>query len=1372
MNQDSKIPDYLSPDQWEARLTALLLGELSAAESEAASQAMAKDPQLAALGERLKQTIALIRLEAACPPEPAVPIPAPAQMSEERRQDLLAKFKVIPLPGAGSQPANNASWYFTLVLAASLVALLTIVSVVTHSWFSQSSPSLASAAPSLASAATLATPPGGVPPQFFGEAKDKGVDWADINSAHNTTLSLARQAPQRPAQANRGNDPRLVTQGLSRDRQRAAVTDEITTTSGNGDQKPVGSRENRSVIYLGQATENAQPAVPDNNAPAETAAAEARTTSGSPGSDAAPEAEAASPTKGLGLAGKPGQNRVDSSAGGVPASTAPTSPATADSSRLQTPGEVGSAADQERALKLPDSRGFGGYYQAGPAGGLPGGMGGMMGGMGGGGFGGGRAGEKPAAKKDPSELLAEGIPAENLAVQKTTGQENFGVEAAKADVKPATSLGFQFQTSQGNPTPVELPPRIEEPVTLVESHLNLLEARAKAKPAPNFTDASWKTDAKAEAEMSVVGGAVKLFAGSGLALDHNTGLPLANQPVEKNQANPGLLSGPVVATASTKPADGEPVQTPVLGDTPMLGRLFRSEARKSLADTPIPPAGLAGEAAGKEVEVFSRQSEGRITKGVETLRPEPAATPAAIGETRARFAARAGLEKKLAAMDSREVRRGRQESKQAGDAVTTFREEPAKPPGPIGGPNVLYDFDGEGVVNENGRADTPLRADPNPLISGLENAGSLAAAPVAGNGDTHQYFYALKDAKAQPAREAVALDFNGSAGNIGKLSGSLDGSVIVNGLIATNPEAAEFTEPAAVAQLMKANQIQHGKDLPIERYKQDAKASQPAPPAGAPAATEEGKQEEVSTRRNRSTMTPTMMQRYGLLTAPPAPALAAPASGPAARPEIGLQGGSSPAPQNQPAAMPLPALESAEPPTTDPAAKTRGPAPVPQPEIQTTENAFSTFSLNVADVSFKLAMTSLNQNTLPDPASVRSEEFVNAFQYRDPEPAPGSSLAFAWERARYPFAHDRELLRLSLRTAAQGREPGRPLNLVLLLDNSGSMERADRVRIIQECLQVLAAQLKPTDRISVVTFARTAHLLLDGLPGNQAGQIAGRVSQLTPGGGTNLEEALNLAYATARRHFLEQGVNRVVMLTDGAANLGNVNPQALKNVVEAQRRAGIALDCFGIGWEGYNDDLLENLSRNGDGRYGFVNDSSEAATGFAGQLAGALQVAASDVKVQVEFNPRRVTAYRQIGYAKHQLKKEQFRDNTVDAAELGAAETGNALYVLQVNPRGEGNLGTVRARYKIPGTSEYRENQWPLPCSGTTPALETASPALRLAATAAAFSEWLVSSPFAAEVTPDKLLALLQGVPAAFEPNKRPGQLEWMIRQARAIGNR
>jgi Mg-chelatase subunit ChlD/uncharacterized protein involved in exopolysaccharide biosynthesis len=447
-------------------------------------------------------------------------------------------------------------------------------------------------------------------------------------------------------------------------------------------------------------------------------------------------------------------------------------------------------------------------------------------------------------------------------------------------------------------------------------------------------------------------------------------------------------------------------------------------------------------------------------------------------------------------------------------------------------------------------------------------------------------------------------------------------------------------------------------------------------------------------------------------------------------------------------------------------------ASIPQPEVETRDNAFSTFSLNVSDVSFKLASASLEKATMPEPATVRSEEFINAFDYHDPEPPPGVPIAFVWERARYPFAHNRDLLRFSVKTAAAGRQPGRPLNLVLLLDNSGSMERADRVRIIHEALRVLATQLQPQDKISVITFARTARLWMDGVPGNQAAEVSDKVGGLTPQGGTNLEEAMNLAYQTALRHYLAGGENRVVLLTDGAANLGNVDPESLKQMVEAHRRQGVALDCFGVGWEGFNDDLLEVLSRNGDGRYGFMNSPEDAATEFAGQLAGALRVAASDVKVQVEFNPRRAIAYRQIGYAKHQLTKEQFRDNTVDAAEIGAAESGNALYVVEVNPRGEGPLAIVRVRFKVPGTSDYREHEWAVPFTGNAVSLEQASPAMRIAATASAFSEWLVSSPYAAEVTPDRLLGYLGGVPEIFGADARPKKLEWMIRQAKAIAGK
>ncbi|HAV61482.1 MAG TPA: hypothetical protein DCY13_03855 [Verrucomicrobiales bacterium] len=444
----------------------------------------------------------------------------------------------------------------------------------------------------------------------------------------------------------------------------------------------------------------------------------------------------------------------------------------------------------------------------------------------------------------------------------------------------------------------------------------------------------------------------------------------------------------------------------------------------------------------------------------------------------------------------------------------------------------------------------------------------------------------------------------------------------------------------------------------------------------------------------------------------------------------------------------------------------------PLPEISTKDNAFSTFSLNVSDVSYQLAKSALENGQLPDPARIRSEEFVNAFDYRDPAPAAGQRVAFNWERARNPFAHNRDLLRFSVQTAAAGREPGKALNLVILLDNSGSMERADRVRIVEEMMGVLAGQLQAQDRVSVISFARTARLLVDGMTGDSQQELLYRTTGLNPQGGTNLEDAMKLGYEVAQRHFQAEGNNRVIVLTDGAANLGNVDPQALRERVIAQRQKGIALDCFGIGWEGYNDNLLEQLSRNGDGRYGFINDPAAARTQFANQLAGALQVAAADVKAQVEFNPDRVTVYRQIGYQQHQLTKEQFRDNTVDAAEIGAAESGNALYSVQIDPNGTGPIGTFRVRYRVPSTGAYEEKEFVLAFQPTAPEMQAASPAMRLATTAASFAEWLANSPHAGMVDTGTLRNLIGGVPEVFAPDPRAAQLQLMIQQAAAISGR
>ena len=962
------------------------------------------------------------------------------------------------------------------------------------------------------------------------------------------------------------------------------------------------------------------------------------------------------------------------------------------------------------------------------------------------------------------------------------GMSGFGRRAAGGEPKPASAWYFNNESAAAEHRSERmrrdeqtLPRQALKPDTRDFEEANVLVPAGQNSSSTSSQGASLAEAEPASAEpmgeQVTLLGAINAPAGGAGAM--------AARPAKPTSARSQSLPEQPEAQASSTPTTESKPQVPVLGDMPTLGTLFRPTAQNTWDEAATPSAPLrAPTTKVTNTKNFSpaRPREGQAATQIAELRPETtlARRPAdseiqrglsfsgggqsgAAAVDRAGLATSTGLDAGRNAASNGAANRGEavHHGEAGGDQFAAANFD-------AGDKLSLSVDDRKGASLE--AVEEKARVSLNKVVvnvAGTQGSRALVEnITLEGEGKKfNQLITEQKDQLTDLASSVLAgktlsdLEQPGARQSIRKelLSTFNDalGSDLVNEI--------HFTEPPETLQQETKTSLHEGLDsLAQEKDKLDGNTGLPVATSGA---REAGEKADLAGRTSYAAMSPKMAKRYGLMPAAPPAAPATPA------PAVVLQ----PTPPAARPAAPVPPTEAE---SVAQVAKPRGPAPVPQPEVRTTENSFSTFSLNVADVSFKLAASSLEQNIMPDPATVRSEEFINAFQYRDPEPTPGAAIGFAWEQSRYPFAHDRDLLRLSLRTASQGRAAERPLNVVLLLDSSGSMERADRVRIIQECLRVLAAQLKPADRISVITFSRSAHLLFDGLAGNQAGQIAGRVSQLTPQGGTNLEDALGLAYATARRHFLEQGINRVVLLTDGAANLGNVDPQALQSKVESQRRAGIALDCFGIGWEGYNDDLLEVLSRNGDGRYGFVNDPAEAASGFADQLAGALRVAASDVKVQVEFNAKRVPAYRQIGYAKHQLKKEQFRDNTVDAAELGAAETGNALYVIQVNAQGEGPIGVVRVRFKVPGTSQYRETEWTVNYRGASLPLEQASTAMRLAATASAFSEWLVASPFASEVTADRLLHLLNGVPAAFEPDPKPKRLEWMIRQAKSLAGR
>lgn len=443
----------------------------------------------------------------------------------------------------------------------------------------------------------------------------------------------------------------------------------------------------------------------------------------------------------------------------------------------------------------------------------------------------------------------------------------------------------------------------------------------------------------------------------------------------------------------------------------------------------------------------------------------------------------------------------------------------------------------------------------------------------------------------------------------------------------------------------------------------------------------------------------------------------------------------------------------------------------PKAEKQTSDAPTSTFSLNVSDVSFKMAQAALSNSRVPVQSAIRSEEFVNSFDYGDPAPRGDEPIAFNWEIAKHPYAHGRHIVRFSLETQAAGRSASQPLNINLLVDNSGSMQRPDRRAILEKSLESLGEKLTEQDQLNVILFARQPKLIANA--STVASQQAAIHDTLAyrPEGGTNLEAALDAAYANAHANYNPEASNRLILMTDGAANLGDVDPTALAAKVIEQRKQGIALDAYGIGWEDYNDALLEEITRNGDGRYAFLNSVEDAFKDFSEKLAGSLRVAAADVKVQIIWNTERVTAYRQVGYDLHQLKKEDFRDNTVDAAEIGEAEAGTALYVLKINedPDLVEPLGTLSVRYREPATGKYHERSWPLNMPRSIPALESASPALKLAASSAFFAERLAENPYARDYSFSDLSALTANLPAAFPTQPRVVELQNMINSARIL---
>ncbi len=439
------------------------------------------------------------------------------------------------------------------------------------------------------------------------------------------------------------------------------------------------------------------------------------------------------------------------------------------------------------------------------------------------------------------------------------------------------------------------------------------------------------------------------------------------------------------------------------------------------------------------------------------------------------------------------------------------------------------------------------------------------------------------------------------------------------------------------------------------------------------------------------------------------------------------------------------------------------PVPIPTDELSANAEAFSTFSLHVSDASFKVAKAALDRGERPDPESVRPEEFYNAFDYGDPTPAPGEPVACAIEQAAHPILPQRNLVRVAMRTGAAGRAASQPLALTVLLDHSGSMEREDRHEGLNQAIVQLASLLKAGDTITVAGFSRTPRLMADRLPGERAKELIDIVRNTPSEGGTNLEEALKLGGDLALRQKNPAAQNRIVLLTDGAANLGNAKPEDLADRIRALRQQGISFDAAGLGAGGVNDRMLETLTRDGNGRYYLIDQPSDADANFAKQLAGAFRPAAENVKVQVHFNPARVGRYKLIGFEKHRLKTEDFRNDKVDAAELAAEEAGVALYQVETLPLGTGEIGEASVRFKDTSTGQMVEQTWTIPYDEKAAAFDQAAPSMQLASLAALAAEKLRGGPLAEATDFQSLTPQVAKVRAHYSTSKKVGDLIEMI---------
>ncbi len=430
--------------------------------------------------------------------------------------------------------------------------------------------------------------------------------------------------------------------------------------------------------------------------------------------------------------------------------------------------------------------------------------------------------------------------------------------------------------------------------------------------------------------------------------------------------------------------------------------------------------------------------------------------------------------------------------------------------------------------------------------------------------------------------------------------------------------------------------------------------------------------------------------------------------------------------------------------------------------LAATQNPLSTFSIDVDKAAYANVRRYLDNGTLPPAGSVRIEEMVNYFKYDYPQPDNDVPFSVNTEISSCPWNSQHQLIQIGL----QGKEIATgnlPLsNLVFLVDVSGSMEDYNKLPLVKASMNMLVDKLRENDRVAIVVYAGNAGLVLPATSGNSKTKIKEAIDNLEAGGSTAGGEGIRLAYKTAKENFIKNGNNRIILATDGDFNIGASSDDELVRMIEQERKSGVFLSVLGFGMGNYKDNKMQQLADKGNGNHSYIDNISEAKKVLVNEFGGTLFTIAKDVKIQVEFNPSKVLAYRLVGYENRMLAAEDFNDDMKDAGELGSGHTVTALYEVipvgvkdeftktvdplkyQVNDRkiavNSNEMMTIKLRYKKPDSDVSRLINHPVIDNATD--LKNTTDNFRFSAAVAEFGLLLRNSEYKQQSSFNQVISL------------------------------